>query len=130
MRIKRKRQILLKFFLFFLLITLASCQSSSPPALDPKAEAPPPPAPGVVGNIIGQTLDETDRARAIAAQQAAVATGLRKSWRGAHGVYGFIIPSAETNGCRDYTHKIFINGRPQEARGQACLEKDAWRVMR
>lgn len=129
MRIKRKRQILLKFFLFFLLITLASCQSSSPPALDPKAEAPPP-APGVVGNIIGQTLDETDRARAIAAQQAAVATGLRKSWRGAHGVYGFIIPSAETNGCRDYTHKIFINGRPQEARGQACLEKDAWRVMR
>ncbi len=130
MRIKRKRQILLKFFWFFLLITLASCQSSSPPVLDPKAEAPPPPAPGVVGNTIGQTLDKPDRARAIAAQQDAITTGLRKSWRGAHGVYGFIILTAETNGCRDYTHKIFINGRPQEARGQACLEKDAWRVMR
>ena len=130
MRIKRKRLFLLKLCVSFSLIALAACQSSPPPALDQKAEAPPPPAPGVVGAAIGQTLDEPDRARAIAAQQDAVTTGLRKSWRGAHGVYGFIVPTAETNGCRDYTHKIFINGRPQEAKGQACLEKDAWRVIR
>jgi len=130
MQIKLESQFLLKFFLIFCLITLAACQSSPPPALDQHAEAPPPPAPGVVGNMIGQTLDETDRTRAIAAQQEAVATGLRKSWRGAHGVYGFIVPAAEANGCRDYTHKIFINGRPQEAKGQACLEKETWRIIR
>ncbi len=130
MRIIKKRLFLLKLCVSFSLLSLAACQSSPPPALDQQAEAPPPPAPGVVGATIGQTLDEPDRARAIAAQQDAIITGLRKSWRGAHGIYGFIVPTAETNGCRDYTHKIFINGRPQEAKGQACLEKDVWRVIR
>lgn len=122
---------MLKFLLsLIILVTLAACQSSTQPILNQQTELPQPPAPGVIGAAIGQTLDETDRAKAIAAQQEAVATGLRKSWRGAHGVYGFIVPATEVNGCREYAHKIFINGRPQEAKGQACLEKDAWRIIR
>ena len=112
---------------------LAGCNSVSAP---PPVEATPTPtptvaalpAPGVIGSSIGQSLDETDRAAAIAAQQDAVASGSRKSWRGARGASGFITPGTETGGCRDYTHRIFINGRPQEAKGRACQENGAWRV--
>jgi surface antigen len=82
----------------------------------------------VIGAAIGQTLDETDRTAAVAMQQEAIVSGVRKSWRGNHGAYGFITPGPETDGCRDYTHRIFVNGRPQEAKGRACRENGAWRV--
>lgn len=107
------------------------CQSVSapPPVRSAGAEATPaPPAPGVIGAAIGQALDETDRTAAIAAQQEAIASGSRKSWRGGHGAYGFITPGPETAGCREYSHRIFVNGRPQEAKGRACQENGIWRV--
>jgi surface antigen len=110
---------------------LVACNSTPQPpaaAVAPVVSAPPPPAPGVIGGAIGQSLDEKDRAAAIAAQQEAVASGARKSWRGARGAYGFITPGAENGACRDYTHKIFIDGRPREAKGQACRENGEWRV--
>jgi surface antigen len=110
---------------------LAACASTPEPVPVAVAATPPvpsEPAPGVIAGPIGQPLDDKDRAAAIAAQQEAVASGLRKSWRGAHGAYGFITPGPETNACRDYTHKIFINGRPQEAKGQACVQNGEWRV--
>lgn len=110
---------------------VAACNSTSDPtqvAAAPTPAAPPPPAPGVVGSVIGQSLDDRDRAAAIAAQQEAVSSGMRKSWRGGHGAYGFIIPGAENGACRDYTHRIFIDGRPQEAKGQACRQNGDWRV--
>ena len=105
---------------------LAGCNAAPPP---PVAAAPAPPAPGVVGTAIGQSLDEADKEKAIAAQAEAVSSGSRKTWRGERGSYGFIVPGPETANCRDYTHKIFINGRPQEAKGQACRGPDGgWRV--
>ncbi|MCC3244700.1 hypothetical protein LG047_05090 [Methylocystis sp. WRRC1] len=110
---------------------VGACSSTTEPsaaAAVPVVSAPPPPAPGVVGVSIGQSLDEKDRAAAIAARQEAVASGARKSWRGEHGAYGFILPGPESGSCRDYTHKIFINGRPQEAKGQACRQSGEWRV--
>ncbi len=109
---------------------LAGCSSATPPPapVAPPAAAPEPPQPGVVGAAVGRELDEKDRQTAIAAQQEAVSSGARKSWKGAHGAYGFVTPGAERDGCRDYTHKIFINGRPQEAKGQACRKDDGWRV--
>lgn len=110
---------------------LAACSSTvdrTPTGTIPAVEAPPPPAAGVVGGPIGQSLDEKDRAAAIAAQQEAVSSGARKSWRGAHGAYGFVAPGPETGNCRNYTHKIFINGRPQEGKGEACLQNGEWRV--
>ncbi len=92
------------------------------------AAPPAPPAPGVLGGPIGQALDERTALTAIAAQQEAVASGTRKSWRGDAGAYGFVTPGAENGSCRDYTHEIFINGRPQEAKGQACRQDGEWRV--
>lgn len=110
---------------------LSGCASTaSPPTTATAAPvaAPLPPAPGVVGGAVGQALDEKDRETAIAAQQQAISSGERKSWRGAHGAYGFILPGPESGACRDYTHRIFINGRPQEAKGQACLQNGEWRA--
>jgi surface antigen len=110
-------------------LSLAACNTTTPEAVaTPVVVAPEPPAPGVVGVSVGQALDEKDRQIAIAAQQAAVSDGVRKTWKGAHGAYGFIAPGAESGGCRDYTHKIFVNGRPQEAKGSACKKGDGWRV--
>lgn len=111
---------------------VSSCNSTTEPPRStgaaPLAAAPPPPAPGVIGGPIGQALGEKDRTAAIAAQQDAVSSGARRSWRGEHGAYGFVTPGSENSSCRDYTHKIFINGRPQEARGQACRQDGEWRV--
>jgi len=107
---------------------LAGCggQQTAPVAAAPAA--PEPPAPGVVGVAVGRDLSDQDKTTAIAAQQDAISSGQRKSWKGSHGAYGFITPGAETGGCRDYTHRIFINGRPQEGKGQACKKDDVWRV--
>lgn len=109
-------------------LSASACSSTSEPPTAATIAVAPPPAPGVVAGPIGQSLDEKDRATAIAAQQDAVASGARKSWRGAHGAYGLIMPGPETGSCREYAHKIFINGRPQEAKGQACRENGEWRV--
>jgi surface antigen len=49
-------------------------------------------------------------------------------WRGAAGRYGTVVPGAyyETKGtrCRDYSHTIFIDGKPQTARATACRNPD------
>ena len=101
---------------------LAACNASKP--------APVVTAPGVVGTAVGRDLDEKDKTIAIAAQSEAVNSGTRKAWKGDHGAYGFIVPGPESGagGCRYYTHKIFIDGRPKEAKGQACKTGDVWRV--
>jgi hypothetical protein len=112
--------------LFLCLSALAACTTSAPEAAKVAPAAPEPPAPGVIGSAIGRELDAADREVAITAQQEAVTSGQRKSWRGARGAYGFIEPAAEEGlgGCRDYTHKVYINGRPQQAKGQACKRPD------
>jgi len=110
---------------------LSACNSTSEPptvAAAPVVAAPPPPAPGVIGGAIGQSLTEKDRAAAIAAQQDAVSSGARRSWRGERGSYGFVTPGTESGSCREYTHRVFVNGRPQEAKGQACQQNGQWRV--
>jgi surface antigen len=112
----------------FLAVALAGCNAVAPAPVVATPAAPEPPAPGVVGSAIGANLSDKDRETAIAAQQAAVESGARKSWKGMHGAYGFVSPGPESAGCRDYTHKIFINGRPQEAKGQACKKGEGWRV--
>ncbi len=114
-------------------LLLTACNASSPPPVvsAPVVIAPEPMPPGGVGGTIGRELDEKDRNIAIAAQNDAVNSGVRKSWKGGHGSYGFIVPGPENGAsdCRDYTHRIFINGRPREAKGQACKRGDVWRVM-
>lgn len=113
------------------LAVLPACSASQTPAVSaPTVAAAPEPLPaGVVGVSVGRELDEKDRATAIAAQDEAVNSGKQKSWKGDKTAYGFITPGPEKGDCRDYTHKIYVNGRPQEAKGQACRKGDVWRVV-
>jgi surface antigen len=130
---KDARGVLPVMSIFAASLALAACNPAAPPpvaAAPVPLAAPEPPAPGVVGSAVGRELDEKDKAAAVAAQQAAISSGAPKTWKGGHGAYGFITPGPENGaaGCRDYTHKIYINGRPQEAKGQACKSGDSWRV--
>ncbi len=130
---KDARSVLPAIGIFAVSLALTACNAAAPPpvaAAPVPVAAPEPPAPGVVGSAVGRDLDEKDKAAAIAAQQAAISSGSPKTWKGGHGAYGFITPGPENGagGCRDYTHKIYINGRPQEAKGQACKNGESWRV--
>ena len=94
--------------------------------------APKVPAAGVMGNGLGADLDEADRARAYAAELQALEQaepGEPVGWRGTSaGRYGTVVPGGyyETRGvrCRDYSHTIYIDRKPQTARGTACRNPD------
>jgi len=88
-------------------------------------------AAGVLGNGIGTGLDERDRQLAFSAEMRALDAGEPGEpvgWRGHPGRYGTVVPGAhyETRGtrCRDYSHTIYIDGRPQTARATACRSPD------
>jgi len=87
---------------------------------------------GLIGNRIGASLDDEDRQRAYAAQMEALEngqSGAPVAWRNPDsGRYGSVVPGPayQQNGgtCRQYTHTIYIDGRPQTARGAACRNPD------
>jgi surface antigen len=87
---------------------------------------------GIVGGNIGNALDERDRRRAYEAEMQALeygGPGSPVSWHGEHGAYGTIVagpayPQGNHDRCRQYTHTIYIQGRPQAARGVACRNPD------
>jgi surface antigen len=88
-------------------------------------------AAGVLGNGIGSTLDDRDRASALAAEIRALdqgEPGEPVGWKGAAGQSGTVVPGAyyETRGtrCRDYSHTIYVDGKPQAARATACRNTD------
>jgi surface antigen len=87
---------------------------------------------GILGNEIGRQLDQRDR---LLAQQAEYdawergAPGRPVRWRNPEsGRYGEVIPEATYRrgglDCRDYIHKVYIDGRPQAMRGTACRNPD------
>ena len=86
---------------------------------------------GFIGNEIGANLDANDRRLAVDAEFRALEygrAGVPVQWRGRSGRYGDVIAGAQyrvndTN-CRDYTHTIYIDGRPEVARGTACRQPD------
>ena len=89
---------------------------------------------GVTGNAIGRDLDERDRQMAMDAEMAAFESGQRRPWRGARGTYGYVEPGpeyADARGtCRNFTHRIFVGGRPATTTGLACLGPDgAWHIV-
>lgn len=93
---------------------------------------------GLVGNRIGAALDDEDRERAYAAQLDALdrgQPGAPVSWRNPDsGRYGTVVPGPTyvENGrnCRSYTHTVYIDGRPQTARGTACRNSDgSWTAV-
>lgn len=93
---------------------------------------------GLIGAEIGRSLDERDRQEALAAEYRALEfgrAGRPVAWRNdASGIYGEVVTGAgyEVNSldCRDYTHTIYIDGRPRVARGTACRQPDGtWRIV-
>jgi surface antigen len=118
-------------------------QVSSEPLPDPNASALPqapavpsaPPSPSVanaaIGGMfgaVGAGLDDEDKQRAYAAQVQALeagGAGAPVAWRNPDsGHYGSIVPGPMFdrggNKCRQYTHTIYIDSKPQTARGAAC----------
>ncbi len=97
---------------------------------------------GVLGSLIGaqigRDLDELDRQRALEAEYRALEYGRAGRpvvWRNDNtGHYGEVVagPGYEVNSldCRDYTHTIYIDGRPQVAKGTACRQPDgSWQIV-
>ena len=86
----------------------------------------------MIGNRIGAAMDDEDKQRAYAAQIEALEQGppgAPVAWRNPDsGRYGSIVPGPQYDQqglkCRQYTHTIYIDGRPQTARGAACRNPD------
>ena len=108
-------------------------------------EAAPLPVPvnygGFLGGAAGSKLPEADRKAALAAEDGAVASGERRSWKGERGVYGFVVPGPTSTAttadpadgapaeCRSFTATIFFGGRPQTGKGTGCRDLDGnWHV--
>ena len=125
----------------------ASLASLSVPGPAPVAavEAAPLPVPvnygGFLGGSAGSKLPEADRKAALAAEDGAIASGERRSWKGDHGVYGFVVPGSSSAAstaipadgapaeCRSFTSTIFFGGRPQTGKGTGCRDLDGhWHV--
>jgi surface antigen len=87
---------------------------------------------GLIGNRIGAAMDDEDKERAYAAQMDALErapSGSPVSWKNPDsGRYGTVVPGpAYQEGgrnCRSFTHTIYIDGRPETARGTACRNPD------
>ena len=87
---------------------------------------------GLIGNRIGAAMDDEDKRRAYYAQVDALergSAGAPIAWENPDsGRRGPIVPGPQYDRrgsvCRDYTHTIYIDGRPQVARGAACRNAD------
>ncbi len=77
-------------------------------------------------------MDDEDKKRAYAAEVDALErgpSGAPVAWRNPDsGRYGTVVPgpsySEAGRNCRSFTHTIYIDGRPQTARGTACRNPD------
>lgn len=87
---------------------------------------------GIVGSEIGRSMDATDRMLAQQAEYEAFErgqSGVVRTWKNPdNGRYGEVVPTRPYKrgnlDCRDYTHKIYIDGQPQAMRGTACRNPD------
>ena len=113
---------------------LMGCMSTAPAPAPQPAPPPDPASLGVSGGAAGAKLTEADRKAAGEAQLSAIESGQRKSWRGKQGSFGFVEPkpeSAQAEGtCREYSHTIYVDGRPQTGNGRACRgAAGGWRIL-
>lgn len=93
---------------------------------------------GLIGNRIGAAMDDEDKRRAYVAQVEALdrgASGAPVGWENPDsGRRGTIVPGPQYDRrgmqCRSFTHTIYIDGRPQVARGDACRNPDGtWTLV-
>ena len=91
---------------------------------------------GIVGSEVGRGMDERDRERAMQAEYRAFNSPKpyeRYAWENPNtGRRGEVVPGPMYRrgyeDCRDYTHIVYIDGRPREVRGVACRNPDGtWR---
>ena len=81
-----------------------------------------------IGNRIGAALDDDDKRRAYTAQMQATIEVARR-YPTPNVVPG---PAYQTNGgyCRQYTHTVYIDAKPQIERGTACRKPDgSWSTV-
>jgi surface antigen len=86
------------------------------------------PGPATTGTLSVPALDPRDREPAAAAQQRALQfgePGAPVAWRSPEsGHHGTIVPGPayQSNGttCREFSHTVYVDGRPQTGRGSAC----------
>ncbi|WP_374547509.1 hypothetical protein [Rhodoblastus sp.] len=116
------------------LVSLAGCAT---PGAEPQVSAPaaaptpvaPPPYVGLASGAFGDSLDAANKTTANNAEVAALTSGERKTWRGDDGVYGYVAPGAANGDCRDFSHTVYINGRPKTGNGSACRAPDGgWKL--
>ena len=103
--------------------------AAPPPA--PAAPASSPAMGAFLQGPIGQRLSDADRDRAYQAEIEALQSGNRNTWRGVKGNFGYVAPEADVrpDGCRGFSHTIYIGGRPQTGTGTGCRAPDgAWTV--
>ena len=119
----------------FASFALGACSvtgSSEPPTAAAPTKPAAPAISGIIASPFGSVLSEPDRQRAFDAQTQALETGRLQSWRNDKGLYGTVEPGAESRlggSCRDYTHTLYLNGRPKSASGSACRQADgSWRA--
>ena len=85
---------------------------------------------GLIGNQLGAALDEQNRQRAMQAEYRALQTGQTTYWRDPQGrpYYGEVAPGrtfqSSGNVCREYTHTVYVDGRPEVLTGSACRRAD------
>jgi surface antigen len=93
---------------------------------------------GIIGSEIGRSMDKTDRLLAQRAELEALErgqSGVAVPWRNPDSrYYGEVVPGPPyrrgPSDCRDYEHRVFIDGRPQILRGTACRNYDGtWRSV-
>ncbi len=90
----------------------------------------------IVGGAVGRELDDQDRDRAYFAAQAALADGEPEEWENpATGHRGRFAPKRSYYNsrrvlCRDFEHRVWIEGEPEIVEGTACQQADgSWRVV-
>jgi surface antigen len=93
---------------------------------------------GLMGAEVGRSLDDKDRAIALKAEYEALEYGRAGQptvWQSrASDNHGQITvgSSYQVNrlDCREYTHNVWIGGRPRVVKGTACREPDGvWRIV-
>jgi surface antigen len=89
----------------------------------------------LVGSEIGRSLDEADRERMYYAADRSLRSGAPEDWANeANGHRGMFEPGPiyhrKAEVCRNFTHTIWIKGRPEVARGTACqLPDGSWHIV-
>jgi surface antigen len=101
------------------------------PSPDAPLPAPAPTLGAFLEGPVGARLGDADKQRAFQAEQDALAAGDRRTWRGVKGNYGFVALSGSMTpeGCQDFTHTVYIMGRPVTGKGTGCKAPDGtWRI--